>query len=158
MSMAENKALRKHWWVIYGVVLTVLAYNLICHYFDAQIQYDIGDDKRVLIRTLLYIAAIALLPLTNLLRFVLIRLNQTMPGDKTAEERYFTTIVSTQLVIELIASFGLIMFILGDGDNTLYIFSVMALLGAGLHRPKQQDLDSIKAALQTPNHVPKGRR
>ncbi|WP_198244820.1 hypothetical protein [methane-oxidizing endosymbiont of Gigantopelta aegis] len=156
--MAENKELRKHWWVVYSVVLTVLIYNLICHYFDAQIQYDLGEEQRVLIRTFLYIAAIVLLPLTNLLRFVLIRLNQTMPGDKSAEDRYFITIVWTQLVIELIASFGLIMFILGDGYNTLYIFSVIALLGAGLHRPKQQDLDGIKVALQTQHDVPKAKR
>jgi len=156
--MAENKRLRKHWWVVYSVVLTVLIYNLICHYFDTQIQHNLGEEQRVLIRTFLYIAAIVLLPLTNLLRFVLIRLNQTMPGDKSAEDRYFITIVWTQLVIELIASFGLIMFILGDGYNTLYIFSVIALLGAGLHRPKQQDLDSIKVELQIQHDVPKAKR
>jgi hypothetical protein len=39
------------------------------------------------------------------------------------------------------------MFILGDGFNTLYIFSVLAVLGIYLHMPKINEYLAIKAAL-----------
>lgn len=145
--MAKAEQLKKHWWVVYTVIATVVVYNLVCHYYGVDMQLLWPEDQQALLRTVLYIIAILLLPLANLIRFILIRLNQTMPGDKSAEDRYFTTILITQMLVEIIASFGVVMFVLGDGYNTLYIFSILALLGTALHRPKLEDLASIEQAL-----------
>jgi len=71
-----------------------------------------------------------------------------MPGNNPAGNRYLTTIVTTQVMMELIAIFGLLMFILSDSDNTLTIFSGMALLGMFLHRPKIEEYLDIEESLK----------
>lgn len=136
-------------WIIVGVLLCILiAYNIICHTINTEIQINIDKDQRIFIRSILYIIAIALFPITSLLRHILLRLNQTMPGHKTAKKRYFITIATTLITIETIGLFGLIMFILGDEYNSLYIFSALATLGVFLHRPKKYEYEEIKEALR----------
>jgi hypothetical protein len=74
-----------------------------------------------------------------------------MPGDKPAAQRYLTTIIVTQTMIEIVSLFGLLMFLLGDDFNTLYIFSVLGLLGIYLHKPKMTELEDIIQALNNKN-------
>jgi hypothetical protein len=51
------------------------------------------------------------------------------------------------MTVEIVGVFGLIMFILGDSYNTLYIFTTLAALGLFLHRPKESDYEQIVDAL-----------
>jgi len=104
-----------------------------------------------MIRSLLYVIAIALFPLTNLMRHILLRLNQTMPGEKTAEQRYLVTVIVTQSMIGVVSLFGLLMFILGDDINTLHIFTLMGAVGIYLHKPKQSEFQSVVYALTHKN-------
>ncbi|MDD2758780.1 MAG: hypothetical protein PHH11_00650 [Methylomonas sp.] len=129
----------------------LIAYNVVCHLWPDDIKINLGEAQRELIRTILYVIAIILFPLTNLMRHVLLRLNQTMPGAKAAERRYFMTVIVTQGMIEPVGLFGLLMFILGDDFNTLYIFTVLGALGIYLHRPKWVELQSIEYALTEMN-------
>ena len=139
--------LNPHWIVTIAIALSVVAYVAVCHLFGAEIQADIGESQRVLIRTVLYALAIVIFPVTSLLRYISLRLNQTMPGDKPAKNRYLVTIIVTQAMIETVALFGLVMFVLGDDFNTLYIFSSMAGLGVFLHRPKMDEYLGIVEVL-----------
>ncbi len=147
MSSKSKDVLTPHWRAVYAVLLTVVIYNAVCYYYQAEIQIGMQEEQRVFIRTLLYVLAILLLPLTNLVRFVLVRLNQTMPGDTPPDKRYLVTVLVAQSMIEIIALFGVLMFVLGDGFNTLVIFSVMAVLGGLLHRPKMAEYESIVSEL-----------
>jgi len=70
-----------------------------------------------------------------------------MPGEKTAQQRYFFTVLVSQVLISSVGLFGFILFIVGDTFNTLIIFSGLALLGFFLYRPLQAEYDSIVAAL-----------
>jgi hypothetical protein len=74
-----------------------------------------------------------------------------MPGEKTAAQRYLITVIVSQAMIESVGILGFLMFILGDGFNTLYIFSGLAILGFFLHRPKQTEYESIVEALENQN-------
>lgn len=141
--------LRPHWLVCAAMLFTVLGYNLVCHLWVDELQMGFDEAQRVLIRSVLYGIAILLFPFTKLLRHILLRLNQTMPGPKTAKQRYLSTIIVTQLLIELVSSFGFAMFILGDGFNTLYIFSVMGVLGIFLHKPNPSEYLTIAEALSS---------
>lgn len=143
--------LRPHWLVCAAMLLAVLGYILVCHSWADELQIGVDEAQRVLIRSVLYGIAILLFPFTKLLRHILLRLNQTMPGSKTAKQRYLSTIIVTQLLIELVSSFGFAMFILGDGFNTLYIFSVMGVLGIFLHKPNPSEYLTIAAALSIEN-------
>ena len=72
-------------WVIVGIMLATLAALLIvCITFGNQIQQPLPEAQRVLIRTILYVVAIVTLPLTNLIRYIQLRLNQTMPYSHSA--------------------------------------------------------------------------
>ncbi len=67
-------------WAIVGIMLAMLvAYVIVCIIFGDQIQTPLPEAQRVLIRTILYVVAIVTFPMTNLIRHIQIRLNQTMP-------------------------------------------------------------------------------
>jgi len=144
----EKSELTVHW-VIVGIMLIMLiSYNIICHTLGEEIRINLPEEQRIFIRSILYVITIILFPLTNLLRHIFLRLNQTMPGDKPAKDRYLMTTVITLLSIEVVAVFGFVMFMLGDEYNTLYIFSTLGVLGLFLHRPREQEYRDIVDALE----------
>lgn len=143
--------LTPHWLICAAMLMMLMIYNLICHQWGDDIRQPLDESHRILIRTILYVVAIALFPLTNLIRYILLRLNQTMPGQKTAEQRYLVTIIITQAMIEVVSLFGFVMFILGDDFNTLYIFTLLGVVGIYLHKPKQTEFQRIVAALSANN-------
>lgn len=167
-------------WVIVGVMLTLLAaYIIICHSLGEQLQQPLPETKRVMIRTALYAVAIVTFPLTNLIRHIQLRLNQTMPRSRSkyqndcmeqlpttawpqqtesgpelqsravtdAKRRYLTTIIVSMSLVEVVGVFGLVMFVLGDGFNTLYIFTGLSALGLFLYRPKAGEYSEIIEAI-----------
>jgi len=153
--MTEYKRLKEeltlHWVIVAVMVSMLFMYNLICHFMGAEIQISMAEEQRVFIRTILYVVTIAVFPLTNLLRHILLRLNQTMPGDNPAKNRYLMTTIVTLASIEIVGVFGFVMFVLGDGYNTLYIFTTLGALGIFLHRPREQEYKQIIAALKYQN-------
>ncbi len=136
-------------WVIVGMMLAMLiVYNIICHTIGNDIKINLPEEQRIFIRSILYVITIILFPLTNLLRHILLRLNQTMPGNNPAKNRYLMTTIITLSCIEVVGMFGFVMFMLGDDVNSLYIFSTLGLLGLFLHRPREQELRQIIEALE----------
>ena len=135
-------------WIILGLMLTMLlAYIIICHVFGASLQQPLPEPQRILIRTVFYAIAILTFPLTNLIRHIQLRLNQTMPGSQLlAKNRYGLTVIVSMSLIEVVGVFGLIMFIYGDDFNTLYIFTGLSALGLFLYRPKLDEYAEIIAA------------
>lgn len=132
------------------VLLCILqgGYIFLCHQFALELQVlNLQLETRVLIRSIFYIIAIINFPLTNLIRHILLRLNQTMLGNKTALQRYTITVVVSLLSMAVIGTLGVIMFVLGDDFNSLYIFSVLALFGFFLQRPKFSEYNTIIQAL-----------
>ena len=136
------------WLIIAAMVITQFIYIGVCYSFGAQIQQPLEMEQRILIRSIFYALAIATFPLTTLIRHILVRLNQTMPGDKPARQRYLVTVIVSQAMMETVGIFGLVMYILGDEFNTLYIFSGLAILGFFLQRPKPEEYHSIEEALE----------
>jgi hypothetical protein len=72
--------------------------------------------------------------------------------ESTANRRYAFTILVTQLMMLLIGSLGGISFYLGDTLNTLYILTLVALLGVYFHRPKLHEYQTILDALSAQNN------
>ena len=139
-----------HWLICLAMLLLIVVYNLVCHLYPEAIRSQIDEAQRVTIRSVLYGLAILCFPLTNLLRHIFLRLNQTMPGDTSPARRYFVTILIAQTMLASATLFGPLMFVLGDDYNTLYIYSVLGTLGIVLHRPKAAEYWSIVEALD--NH------
>ncbi len=154
-----NSDLALHW-IMAGMMLVLLAtYIIICHTFGEQLQQPLPETQRVLVRTVFYAVAIVTFPLTNLIRHIQLRLNQTMPNSGPAHEaavaaksRYLMTVVVSMSLIEVVGIFGLIMFMFGDGFNTLYIFTGLSALGLFLYRPKTAEYSEIIAAIIAQRH------
>lgn len=147
-TKSPDSDLTMHWLVVGFMAALLAGYIVFCHTPQgAALQDPLADHERILLRTILYVAAIVTMPLTNLIRHIQLRLNQTMPGDKPAKSRYLLTVIVSMTLIESIGAYGLIMYLLGDGYNTLYIFTIVSALGMYLYRPKVGEYESIVAAL-----------
>lgn len=145
-------------WLVTGLMLaTLLAYLIFCHALGNEFKQPLPEAQRLTLRTVFYAIAIVTFPITNLIRYIQLRLNQTMPTVKTdcrnvAKSRYLVTVFVSMSLIASIGIFGLVMFILGDDFNTLYIFVGMSALGLFLYRPKIDELEQIVAALADKTH------
>lgn len=150
--MSANKQLKSdlilHWIITISMLIMLIGYIIVSHFFAVEVQINLVEQQRVVIRTLFYAFAIMLFPITNVIRAILIRLNETMPGNGIAKYRYLVTVIVCLISIEIVGLFGFIMFILGDDYNTLYIFTVLAALGLFLHRPKIEEYNQIIGALK----------
>ncbi len=137
-------------WLIIAVFITMqIIYIVLCHSMANDLQQAMPDQQRIIIRSIFYAIAIITFPLTRLIRHICIRLNQTMPGNKSAYQRYLISVIISQAIMESIGTLGFVMFILGDDFNTLYLFTGLALLGFFLYRPKQEEFATIVQALNS---------
>ncbi len=137
-----------HWLILAGMVMMLAIIVLLCEFAADQIRPGLAPEPPVLVRTILYGVAIVTFPITNLLRHIMVRLNQTMPGDAPANARYLSTVLVSLSLAESLGIYGLILFILGDNYNSLYIFSLLSLLALFLYRPKLDEYHAIIEALE----------
>lgn len=143
-SADTSATLKIHWTICFSLIFSLVAYNIACHFWLDENRLALEESQRVMIRSMLYLLAIVLFPITKLVRHILLRLNQTMPGHDSSSARYLKTLIITQSMIEVVALFGPIMFYLGDDYNTLYIFSLLGAVGLYLHRPQANEYQSIE--------------
>lgn len=142
--------LKPHWFVVVIAGSMLAVYLLLCLSFGPAWQQPIPEPQRVLVRTVFYIVTIVGFPMTHLIRHIQLRLNQTMPGKKSAKHRYLLTILVSMSFAEAVGIMGLVMFLLGDEVNTLYIFALLSALAIYLYRPKMQEYLDILTALAEP--------
>lgn len=139
-------------WFITSTVIALLSLSIFFAHFY-HFQNPLSEHERIIWRTVFYILVILLLPLTNLLRHIFLRLNQTMPLlenanlKKTIKTRYTLTVSVSMLLILVIGSLGSVIFYFGDGFNSLHIFNIVAGLGIFLYRPKLHEYQQIQDAL-----------
>ncbi|MGB4498320.1 MAG: hypothetical protein WBI40_06445 [Methylococcaceae bacterium] len=141
-------------WFITAFAVTLLSISFIfVHFYGAPFQQPLAESERIFWRTMFYILAILILPLTNLLRHIFLRLNQTMPLlvganlEKTAQIRYALTVTVSQSMMILIGWFGGMIFYFGDVLNSFHILTGLAVLGTFLYRPKNAEYQQIIDAL-----------
>jgi len=133
-------------WVIVGVMCFIQSiYILLAHLWQPALQQTpMMAESREILRSIFYLVAIVTFPLTNLTRHIQLRLNQTVASNTPLNKRYLVTVMVSQIMIAFIGSLGFMIFILGDGFNSLYIFSSLAFLGFFLHRPKEDEYQNLR--------------
>jgi len=124
-----------------GVLITL------CHVYADAIQIHWAEQDRVIIRTILYSVAMLTFLVMKFVRHVSLQLNMKS-SDKSAKSRYLKTIIVSMVIAETIGLYGVLMFSLGDGFNTLYIFSVLAGLAMFLYRPKVEEYRMILESMR----------
>jgi len=132
-------------WIVSLIMLIIITAMLIAGLMLSDHDKTIlPEGQRILLRSILYGIAIITFPITNLIRYIQCRLNQTIPTNandiqNSAKKRYLITVCVSMLLMGIISSFGLILLIYGDGTNTLYIFIGLSALGVILYRPKMNE-------------------
>lgn len=154
---ALNADLKLPWLIVGMMLVTLLTYLVICFTLGTELQEPLPEITRVKIRTALYIIAIVTFPMTNLIRHIQLKLNQTMPLTQTnyraeAKKRYLLTIIVSMASVESIGVFGFLLFMFGDGVNNLIIFTVLSALGMFLYRPKLDEYSHIVELLAAKTH------
>lgn len=152
MLTSENQqALKKDLlihWLVFGALLTSLGVYLVIGYnFAAMLRGPVMSEEPVVIKSIFYALAIITFPMINLLRHVTLRLNQTMPTATPAKLRYLVSVIISLALAETIGIYGLVLALLGDSINSLWIFTLLALLAMILYRPKFNEYLSIVTAL-----------
>ncbi len=138
--------------IVRGVgLLSLMAIIVVCHFYANKIQLGFEEQQRIFIRTILYVVAILTFPVMKFVRHVMLRLNQTSKSKNSPKSRYRFTIIISMLVAESIGLYGLIMFILGDSYNTLYIFIMLSALAMFLYKPDQQEYRGLIESIETNN-------
>ncbi|MDG2364429.1 MAG: hypothetical protein P8L84_02050 [Methylococcaceae bacterium] len=143
----QQKDLFIAWLIWSSLLLALMTITLIGHFNGDQYRLNPPNNSLVLLRTVFYGLAIITFPVTNIIRHIMVRLNQTMPGDKTAKARYQLTTLISMLAADSIGFYGITLYLWGDPINTLYIFSLLSALAFFLYRPKFHEYHSIHEAL-----------
>lgn len=136
------------WLIVCMMLVMLIIYLVICFSFGTELQQPLPEITRVKIRTALYVIAILTFPVTNLLRHIQLKLNQTMPLTRLsyrdeAKKRYLLTVTVSMSLVEAVGVSGFVLFMLGDGVNNLLILIGLSALGMYLYRPKEEEYIKI---------------
>ena len=158
---AIEKGLLTLWIIWAGIMGSLLIYVFICHQFGDQIRRDINPNFPLpLMRNILYGIGIITLFLTHFLKRFMLggtfsgTLSKPSRSDQHSNQPPFLAKYSTALIVSLALSesigiYGLVLFLLGDSFQTLYIFIGISALAIYVHRPKREELETLALAMQT---------
>lgn len=146
-AMIENKQpvekLSGIWVCWISLIIILISVTVFYDFTGDQYRLNISETPPEFLRTILYAITIITFPLSNVLRHIMNRLNQTMPDAGSAKLRYTKTCLSLMLIACSIACYGVYLYLFGDTINTLYIFSSLSALAFWLYRPKQEEYEQI---------------
>lgn len=150
------QSLRIIWAAMFG---TLFIYVLICHLLLAEIRPpEIPNLPLDLIRNILGGIAIFTFILPRFIRKRIVAGGPDGPGPVPLKSpslsnqssplaKYtFATFVSLVLS-EFIGIFGLVLFLLGDNFQVLYIFIGISALAMFLYRPKREEIETLAIAM-----------
>ena len=145
--------------VWYALAGSVPIYIVACHMLKGQIS-GVDELKPYLnmIRTMLMVLAAFTLFITPIIRKLIIKSARDKrvygPGAKAephvrdAIAKYMTGLIVSLALIESVAIYGFVLFMMGDDYGTLYGFAIAALIFMGAYFPKLSDLEKIAMELK----------
>jgi len=152
-TVLQSNPLRLPWLISSSVLILLSISVAFSHYCSTEWQQPLAEESRIFWRTVFYVVTLLTLPVTNLLRHIFLRLNQTMPPlestnlECVVRTRYALTVSVSMFAMLFIGCLGATIFYLGDGFNTLHILTGIAGLGVFLYRPKFDEYQKINDAL-----------
>jgi F0F1-type ATP synthase membrane subunit c/vacuolar-type H+-ATPase subunit K len=143
-------------WIIWGAMVgSLIIYIVVCHLIGDQIQQPIGPEYPLtLLRNILFGISLVSLIVTHFIRNFLLRTPSGSPGivSKTqpsanepanSHAKYTTAMIISLALCESVGIYGLILFFLGDGLQTMYTFMVISAAGMFYYRPKREELEEL---------------
>lgn len=149
-------------WIIWAAMAgSLLLYVFICHQFGEEIRRNIDHHFPVpLLRNIFYMIAVITLFLTHFLKRLMLSGTSRASSSKALQSgphsnqppflaKYATALIVSLALSESTGIYGVALFLLGDGFQTLYIFTAISGLAIYFHRPKKEELEALASAMQT---------
>ncbi len=143
-----NDAMEKSFKVLQMIwifmLCSVMVYVVICNLLQGKLEIMNGDSAipvELIRNILLGISVIELLGL-KFLRSKLLSLKPGMTMENGAQKYMVTSIISFA-ICESVAIFGMVVFLLGDMINILYVFAGISILGLFYYKPSREEYEDI---------------
>lgn len=155
---AINKGMRTLWLIWAAMVGTLLIYVDVCHQLGEGLKDTVGPDVPVgLLRNIFFPLAAAELIMSYYLRRFWLKTRpeaaRATMGKRTATLnrpffviQYTTVVVISLALAESVGIYGFVLFQLGAGFKTLYIFIVVSALAMLFYRPKREEMEKLAMA------------
>ena len=142
----ELRTLRFIWWAMLG---SLAVYFFLCLQFEDALRQPQGEEfpLAVLKNALCVVAAIEILFIALVRRFMLKAASQKSDANKRSNAnplaRYTVIVVLSLAIADSIGIYGLLLFMLGEDFQTLYVFIFLAVLMMFWHRPKTGEYEEL---------------
>lgn len=144
-----------------ALLACLLVYVLICHVGGEEIRAAVAPDfPRELLRNILYFIAVAELIIAYFLRKFILKPTVSRPessfiqheqdGDiAVVVSKYMVAVLVSLAISESIGIYGLVLYLLGDELQALYIFVAVSALAMFYFRPKMEELEQLAVAMRS---------
>ena len=141
----ELRTLRFIWWAMLG---SLAIYLFICLQFEDALHNPQGQELPldVIKNALCIVVAIEILLVSFFRRFILKAVQKndaTKHANSNPLARYTLIVVISLAIADSIGIYGLVLFMLGEDFQTLYIFLFLAALMMFWHRPKIEEYEQL---------------
>jgi hypothetical protein len=152
---AIEKGLRILWVIWVAMFGSLLIYVFICHQLGENMRPTGHPDFPLgLLKNILYIVALVTLVGTHFIRKLMLasRLgsSEARPSKTGVASvapsfvaRYTAALIVSLALSESIGIYGLVLFLLGDNFQALYIFIGISAAAMFFYRPKREELESL---------------
>jgi hypothetical protein len=150
---AIGKGMRVLWFMWAAMLISLLIYVFICYQPGIGFKGTEGTDVPIgLLRNILFGVAAAELIMSYVLRRFMLKGRLNMFSRSAAVSQppvvgHYTAVVVISLAFsESVGIYGLVLFVLGGGFQTLYTFIGVAALAMVFYRPKREEMEKLAMA------------
>jgi uncharacterized integral membrane protein len=152
---AINKGMLTQWVIWAALLLSLLMYIFICHQPGIGFKGVGGSDFPLgLLRNILFGVGVATWLLAYFMRRSMLSVRAGITKQKPVERmvkwdgppfiaKYVTAVIVSLALSESIGIYGFVLFLLGDGFQTLYTFIAVSALAMIFYRPKREELEKL---------------
>jgi F0F1-type ATP synthase membrane subunit c/vacuolar-type H+-ATPase subunit K len=155
---AITKGMQTLWFIWAAMLGSLLIYIFVCHQWGEGFGSAEGTGIPLeLLRTILYGVAVVELIISYYLRKFMLKGRSSAAGahivgglatmNQPPFVGHYSAVVIVSLALsESIGIYGFVLFLLGDGFQTLYTFMVVSALAMVFYRPKREELERLAVA------------
>jgi hypothetical protein len=155
---AIDKGMRTLWFIWAAMLVSLLAYVFICHQPGVGFKSVEGSDFPIgLLRNIFFGVGAAAWLMAYFMRRSMLSVRPGISDQKPVERmvkwdgppyiaRYATTVIVSLALSESIGIYGFVLFLLGGGFKTFYIFIAVSALAMVFYRPKREKMEKLAMA------------
>ena len=148
-------------WIIWGAMIaSLLIYVLLCHFLGEEIRSNIKTRLDIkLLRNILFVVAACELGFIYYIRKIMLSIrgagSESTPVQQESvvelssySGKYITAMIVSLALADSIGIYGLVLYLLGDNFQTLYIFIGISGVTMFYYRPKMEDFEGLQLSTE----------